>query len=234
MLSSTEPTYVTERKFSGDRTSFAAARDVLCARCVPDGEYPLGHINSVYFDTPRMRSYEEKANGDHLKMKVRLRWYGEDEALAPEVPAFLELKYRIGSARYKVRTEVQAPRSLLLETHYDHPDWADFLASFSKELDEPLSLGWTPVVQISYDRERYVDAPSGSRVSIDWNICTPRVNTRVFPGAFPVQLDAMVCEFKNRFGRPPLWSETMRNLGLRLTSFSKYGECMRRLLAGEP
>lgn len=196
--------------------------------------FPLGRVNSLYFDTPRLRSYQEKAQGDHLKMKVRLRWYGQDGDLPETVPAFLELKRRIGSARHKTRHRVEVPRRLLLDTSYADAVFRDFLASQSDALDEPLSTEWWPAVQISYDRLRYADVPSGSRVSVDWNIQAPRFHPEWFPWGVPVELDTLVCEFKNQGGTPPPWSEAMLRAGLRLGSFSKYGECMRRLAAGEP
>ena len=226
--------YVNERKFAGTRLHLEPVAALLGARCLPDGEFPEGVVNSIYFDTPRLRSYREKDDGDFLKTKVRLRWYGRDEELGESVPAFLELKYRIGSARDKVRLELAVPRSLLLDTPYGSGAFADFLAAHSAALGEPLAIGWTPAVQITYDRLRYIDEPSGSRVSVDWNIRAPRFDPVRFPWAVPVELDDLVCEFKNPGGTPPPWAETMLRLGLRLGSFSKYGECMRRLAAGEP
>ena len=234
MLSFPPSAYVHERKFSGTRLHLEPVVALLDARCLPDGVYPEGTVNSIYFDTPRLSSYSEKANGDHLKTKVRLRWYGHDDELPVSVPAFLELKRRIGSARDKSRLELDVPRSLLLDTPYSDGAFTDFLAAHSAELDEPLAIGWEPVVQISYERLRYVDEPSGSRVSVDWDICAPRFNAVRFPWASPVELDDLVCEFKNPGGTPPPWAETVVHLGLRLGGFSKYGECMRRLAEGEP
>lgn len=234
MPSHSQTAYMNERKFSGNLLHLEPVTALLGARCLPDGEYPMGTVNSIYFDTMRLRSYLEKANGDHLKMKVRLRWYGRDEELGETVPAFLEIKRRIGSAREKTRLALDVPRSLLLDTPFSEGAFADVLATHSAAIDEPLFIGWSPVIQISYERLRYVDKPSGSRVSVDWNIRAPRFDDARLLGAAPVELGDLVCEFKNPGGTPPPWSGEMLHLGLRLGSFSKYGECMRRLAAGEP
>lgn len=231
-LSSLEVPYVNERKLSGDARLATSVRALLDARCLPDGEYPVGRVNSLYFDTVGLSAYREKADGDHLKRKVRLRWYGLDGDLPESVPAFLEVKYRVGSARHKVRQRLEVPRSLLLETPFGDDSFRTFLARNGAAVGEPLAAEWTPVVQISYDRHRYVDVPSDSRVSVDWNIVAPRFHPERFPLGHPVALDEMVCEYKNEGGTPPAWLDELRLMGLRHGSFSKYGACMERLTEG--
>lgn len=234
MLSSTEPAIVVERKFHGTLLHLSGAQAIVRAACLPDRDFPLGRINSIYFDTPRLRAYEEKANGDHLKRKLRLRWYGRPSELPPHVPAFLELKDRIGIARRKARVNLLLPRELLLSTSFTSPDFHTFLQQHSPALGACLSLEWEPVILISYDRERYLDPTTQSRISIDWNIEATRWNPKRFPWASPIHLHDLVCEFKNPQCLPPRWSPSMLQLGLHLASFSKYGECMRRLSSGIP
>ncbi len=231
LLSSQEPDLVNERKFVGDILDLPFVTSLLDARLVPDMEYEANHVNSVYFDTPGLQSWREKANGDNLKRKVRARWYGRPADLGPETPVFLELKRRIGSARRKVRVVAVAPLDLLRNAPLDDPAWPELFASRAEELGEPVGPDWTPVCRIEYDRLRYDDPESESRVSVDWNIAA-YPNTTLFPWAAPVALDALVCEFKNRDGTPPRWSEALFRAGLRLRSFSKYGECMLRITGG--
>lgn len=234
MLSSLEGPFVNERKFSGSASCLPQVLAVLDARCAPDDWFSAGIVNSIYFDTTGLSSYWEKANGDNVKTKIRLRWYGESEALPDEVPAFIEVKGRIGSARDKIHVETKAPRELLTSAPFEDSALPDFLASSSTDLGIPISREWRPVCCISYNRRRYFDTPSMSRVAIDWNIEAKRFNRVRFPWARPVSLDSIVCEFKNNGGEPPIWSEHMLAAGLRFGSFSKYGECMERLIKGEP
>ena len=232
-LASQNPGLVNERKFVGDARDQPFVLSLLDARLLPDRYHATGRINSVYFDTPGLRAWDEKANGDNIKRKVRARWYGRPGDLsAPETPVFLELKRRIGSARDKVRAEVRAPTDLLRAPLAD-PRWPALFAAHAPELGEPVGPEWAPVCRIEYDRVRYNDLENGSRVSVDWNV-EGFPNEERFPWAAPVALDALVCEFKNCGGAPPRWSEALQGAGLRLRSFSKYGECMLRITSGTP
>ncbi len=233
-LSSLEHDLVNERKFSGHSSCLPQALSILEARCAPDDWFAVGVVNSIYFDTPGLGAYWEKANGDNIKSKVRVRWYGEDGALPEEVPVFVEVKGRVGSARNKMHLGTTAPRELVASASFDCTALSDFLAANAAALGVPISREWSPVCCISYNRRRYFDTPSMSRVSIDWNIEARRFNRARFPWARPVALDSIVCEFKNKGGNPPPWAEYMLAAGLRFGSFSKYGECMERLISGEP
>jgi hypothetical protein len=222
---------VNERKFVGDATDRPFVLGLLDAWLPGDRKYGTGHVNSVYFDTPGLRSWGEKANGDNLKRKVRVRWYGREGELGEETPVFLELKRRVGSARDKTRVEAKVPSRLLRGAPQADPGWSALWAENAERLGEPVGPDWTPVCRIEYDRVRYDDFENGSRVAVDWNIgAVP--NGERFPWAGPVSLGALVCEFKNRGGVPPRWAEALRNAGLRLRSFSKYGECMNRIVNG--
>ena len=225
---------VNERKFSGSAHCLQQALAIVEARCSHDDWFPEGIVNSIYFDTPGLRAYHEKANGDNIKTKIRVRWYGEADSLPAEVPVFIEVKGRIGSARNKVRHETTAPRGLLTATPLEGFALIDFLVANSKALGVPVSREWGPVCCISYRRRRFFDVPSMSRVSIDFDIEARRFNRAMFPWARPVALDSIVCEFKNKGGEPPIWAEHMLAAGLRYGSFSKYGRCMERLANGEP
>ena len=232
MLPSLEEKLVNERKFSGSALAYGRARAVLDTYCAEDDWFAAGVVNSFYFDTPGLEAYREAANGDNFKTKVRLRWYGLPEELPGEVPVFIEVKQRLGAARRKVHEERVAPRALLLDAPLEGWELADFLFSQAQALGVPLSRELRPVCQISYSRRRYFDTPSMSRVSLDSEIRAERFNHEFFPWAQPVRLDALVCEFKNSGGNPPRWAALMQEAGLRIGRFSKYGECLSRLLSG--
>ena len=225
--------YVSERKFVGELTDRPFVLGLLDAWLPADRHYGTGRINSVYFDTPGLRSWDEKANGDNLKSKVRARWYGCASDLGEQTPVFLELKRRIGSARIKTRVEIRVPTDLLLRTPFADSAWSVLLRENTEALAFPAGTDWSPVCLIEYDRIRYDDPENDSRVSVDWNI-SAIPNEERFPWATPCALRALVCEFKNRGGAPPRWSEALQNAGLRLRSFSKYGECMNHIVNGIP
>ena len=150
-LASQEHGLVNERKFVGDRLDLPFVLALLDARLLPDRYHETGRINSVYFDTPGLRAWDEKANGDNLKRKVRARWYGRPEELGPETPVFLELKHRIGAARRKERIGVAAPTDLLLRAPLSDPRWPALFAAHAEALGEPVGPEWSPVCRIEYD-----------------------------------------------------------------------------------
>ncbi len=205
---------------------------VIDAMCDADSNFAEGVVNSIYFDTSNLSAYYEKLNGDNIKMKIRLRWYGEPEDLSDEVTAFLEVKNRLGASRNKVRHNVVVPRDILLKSAFEGNDLPLFLAEYAPNLNTRISIEWRPVCTISYNRRRYFDNPTQSRISIDWNIRSGRANKLNFPWARPFSLDSMVVEFKNHGGTAPSWAHEMCLAGLRFGSFSKYGEVMSRLSSG--
>ena len=118
-----EQALVRERKFVAHAPMAAFARDVLRHHCLPDPDYPEGLFESIYFDTPQLTAYWEKANGDNLKRKIRVRWYPDtDPATAPRphpeipgttIPAFFEVKDRMGAARDKLHTGFRMDGTML-------------------------------------------------------------------------------------------------------------------------
>lgn len=229
-LRSPDKPLTNERKFAGRRDAWARVTALLDARCLPDRYHPENRIASVYFDTPDLQAWDEKANGDRLKRKIRLRWYDDDPSPGGRSRVYLERKDRIGAARDKKRLDLEAPADWIRQTPLDDPSWTAFLARHAEELGVPPA-GWAPVCCISYSRIRYNDLAGGFRVSVDWDIRCDRAHPGRFPWAVPLALDDLVCEFKARGAPPPPpWAEHMEAAGLRLRSYSKYGEIMRRLV----
>ncbi len=232
-LPSEKDALVNERKFVGSDLLSDFAITLLDARCLSDGEYPLGHINSIYFDSYDTSSFYEKLNGDNLKIKIRARWYGcLEEKTDADIPVFLEIKYRLGSARDKIRSRVLAPGRWLSTTHLDDPSFPAFLYKHAATLGHPVPQHWVPSICISYDRRRFLCPVTGSRVAVDWNIRSERINAALFPFLASVSIPSTVCEFKNNTGEIPPWAELLYQAGFRLRSFSKYGECINQIQQG--
>lgn len=86
------PRLSAERKFISAEARAGIAVALLDQLLMPDGEFPENTINSIYYETRNFDAYSEKANGDLLKHKVRLRWYGsaKTDSGSACAPAFLE------------------------------------------------------------------------------------------------------------------------------------------------
>ena len=105
-----------EIKFVGPARAAPFAAASLEAVCAPDDEFPGNIVHSVYFDTPDLASYAEKANGDYLKTKLRLRWYARSAARrhadGGAWTAWLEVNYtfraREGTDWSAIRSDLEA------------------------------------------------------------------------------------------------------------------------------
>lgn len=222
-----------ELKFVGSSVQLDDVVALFEANACPDGKHPIGEIRSIYFDTPQLDYWFDKIDGDNLKQKVRLRWYGEDERPAgQEINAFIEVKNRIGSARDKSRLRVKVDGDWIDSISLSAGELTRFLYERSGELPEPIPLNLIPVVCITYKRRRYDCPITGSRLAVDYQIRAERYNESRFAAVCGASLDRIVCEFKNSDKRLPSWAESLYSMGLRLRSFSKFGECMSQLTYG--
>ncbi len=147
-----------ERKFFIRPGNIGFAYTLLRQICRPDREYPLGQVNTLYFDTPDLEQLTRSASGDSRKDKVRFRWYDRVEDYRGTVPGYLELKTRQGFSSSKQR------RRLLLPAHrletgglragiVDRTTMFDTLAGFGHFPETPLR----PVIVVSYLRHRFTE-----------------------------------------------------------------------------
>lgn len=222
-----------ERKFVADASRHAAALDVLRQFCLPDPKHAEGWIESIYFDDASLSSYWEKANGDALKRKVRIRWYpGASAAGDGRVRAFLEVKDRICAGRAKIHRPFVAPSALVERGSLDDPALVALLYGKAVAAGFPLAPGLQPSVAIRYHRFRFFCPVTGSRVCLDSALSSDRVNAALLPEGGALTSSRIVCEGKSSAHRSWPWSGTLRRLGFRACSFSKYGEFMEARLNG--
>jgi hypothetical protein len=152
-----------EIKFVGParEASFAAAG--LTAMCPLDDEFPVNIVHSVYFDSPDLASYEEKANGDYLKAKLRLRWYAQPRetrrAGTDAWTAWLEVKLRQGSRGMKRRKLLHLPGPS--PTEGLNPERLGAI------VQEHLGSPRRPSCWLSYARTRLRGPDGATRLSID-------------------------------------------------------------------
>lgn len=229
------PRLSNERKFIGDGQKAALALALFDHLLLPDGEYPVNHISSVYYETPALRSFGEKADGDNLKHKVRLRWYSVTDAAAPLAQAFLEVKFRVGSARHKLRHDLSLERRWLETAPLTDPAWLAALQRASPDEVPWMTPDLLPAVCISYERHRYRCPYTNGRVAIDRFIRVDRFHPALFPLGVPLAIGQTVCEFKDAAQVDIPWARHLYEAGFRLRSFSKFGEAIRLLqLGGTP
>jgi hypothetical protein len=214
-----------ETKFALPNHRSTVVRSWLNKRCEPDAEYAEGIISSIYFDTRQFDLLAEKLNSYYLKTKVRLRWYSSVKSGARMPAAFLEVKYKIGSARVKKRIDMEFTSDMVAAKSLEDP-WFLRIHRLVEEQGVQLPGMLIPAMQITYRRSRYIDLLSGARLSVDSDIHAPRVNRRMISRANAGILDAAVFEYKENTGILPDWLSQVIALGdCRKCSFSKYSEC---------
>lgn len=221
--------YSIEKKYALVNAARGPVLEWLEGACSPDPVYSTGSISSLYYDTLQANFYEEKRNSDYIKTKVRLRWYTNLAELSDkvEVPCFLEVKRKIGSTRQKRRVPLNVYAGELRQ-----PFSSELLHTAPELVSElgfhPLEL-LLPSAVIEYKRHRFVDAQSGARVSLDFNITCPIANPTLLVESSPVILDEAVLEVKGDNDDLPMTLRPIRHQ-LRREAFSKYARCLERLI----
>lgn len=221
---------VSERKFvaPADRAGIAAALLETC--CVPDPDHPHGTVCSLYFDRPGVPCLHEKIDGDFLKVKIRLRWYRED--LGREVvPAWIEVKRRLGGGRLKDRRPLPLPARLIEQEPWDNAELCERVRLAAAEMTGEATGSLVPLIQLSYERTRHLCPFTGARVSLDTNVRADRFNPALLAHVDQQPLAVAVLEIKmaGNAGEVP-WLGRMARAGFRSSSFSKFGALLTHLI----
>jgi hypothetical protein len=198
--------------------------------CSADPAYDVGVVSSIYYDTPSLALYEEKRNGDYLKCKVRLRWYGEpgQRIEGPSMTGYLEIKRKTGALSVKKRKACSLPLEALTVEPLSREEILRLPA-------EVYDLGYLPkgllipVLLIRYTRHRFVDHRSDSRIALDTDICCSHVNEALFPWLAPAHLDTGVLEIKGRQRELPRNLDAITTY-LSKSAFSKYARCIEHMM----
>jgi hypothetical protein len=196
------------------------AREIVSVLCRPDAQYPAASVFTIYYDTPNLDLLSEKINSDFLKTKVRLRWYSTSPILGG-AGTFLEIKSRVGTLRRKVRVETPLRQETLRAMSLQNPALIAVLESL-RPLGVAVPSRLMPALLLRYERHRFVDPFSGSRISVDTDIEAVSGNPRLLGHAFGVRLPQAVVEAKGAEETLPRILDPLIRLGARRESFSKY------------
>lgn len=213
-----------ETKFILPNVRAPKVRSWLSLRCQPDPKYAVGIISSIYFDTRDWKFLGEKLNSDHLKTKVRLRWYSDPKTKQVLPGTYLEFKYKIGSARKKIRIKTDIDSEKLASSPLENLEMLN-IPALGREHGIILPFTLHPAFQLNYLRHRYVDAFTGARLALDCNIHTSRVNSTMMQGCNSTYLSDAVFEIKQTQIDLPEWLQQITAFGCRKNAFSKYLNC---------
>lgn len=196
--------------------------------CEPDPEFPRGTVSSIYYDTMNWAYLNEKLNSYYLKKKVRLRWYSDLNYDNHEKVTFLEVKYKIGGRREKIRVDTDFTGSELAQMPLESGELINVLNLFRTK-DVVITEKIFPAFQISYRRYRYIDPYTGSRICFDCDISAPRTNRIMMPYLCSEKLQTAVFEIKGPESELPSSLYPLTDMGLKKSAFSKYSACYQKL-----
>ncbi len=216
-----------ERKFFVSPSKEAFTRSMLAHISLPDGKYPKSRINSLYFDTYDLDMYRKSDDGNYERFKIRIRWYDNASEQKGDVPVYLELKAKRGFASRKNRRKFLVPAERLKNvnennTIIDRNIIVRTLAEFGYFSDDSIQ----PVILIAYDRFRYVELMTGTRMSLDWNINSTLMNRELGIGQPGLVLDGSIIEIKGPSMDIPLTVQPLGFTDIDWTRFSKYASCI--------
>jgi SPX domain protein involved in polyphosphate accumulation len=219
--------YDFEVKYIAPNIKASAINAWMDANMLPDGDYPETIISSIYFETKDQQFLREKEASDHIKSKLRIRWYENAQDGSHSKTCFLEFKHKVNLRRYKRRMEVLNTFSKIELESQDFSHCLDEFRIFNKNLLKPVF----PFFTISYTRKRYIIPSTQQRICIDYNIHLKNVNKHMISKNIKsINLSNCVLETKGLDNTLPRQLHFLENFGLKKNSFSKYERCYYELL----
>jgi hypothetical protein len=216
-----------EFKFLVDAAMCAAVLPEVATRLAPDphaDDDASYFLSTLYFDTPWMDVYWERARGLTPRHKLRLRLYGDPAAPSA---AFVEIKTRLKRRVLKRRLLLDVEKGLALCAGREPTD--ELSAAGRSVADDVLSLVTLrevgPACLIQYRRRAFV-GPDHLRVTFDSDLTYRADHPADFAaGAAGNPLlgpEAVVLEIKVADAVPPWLAMLVARHGGVLRRFSKY------------
>jgi len=182
-------------------------------------EFAPRTINNIYFDTPDLRNYHQNVEGDRVRAKLRVRWYGALFGALPK--AVLEQKKKLGLLGTK-RTAVLRPFEFRPGTAaHAVRDW--LAASPLPEDLRRESQMTAPTLVNRYRRSYYRSADRRIRLTVDSELTFCRYQRTSGTLLVRVTLpEVVVVELKYAAAASDLAVEVSNRLPFRMTRMSKY------------
>ena len=184
--------------------------------------YPVRKVNSVYFDDFLFSSFEESIEGNSIRTKKRLRWYGHS---LTKKNAVLEFKKKLGVFSWK-----ELYRNCYCINPIA-PKWSDFILPQRNDAILPLKkISDIPASIVTYYREYYTSFDNKVRVTIDQNLKTYKQNNLLSPNFkfYRKHLKTIILEIKVSAEDSNLIRDVCRDIPFNSQRFSKYCESLIR------
>ena len=183
-------------------------------------------ITSLYFDDIDNRCYFDNLNGNGIREKYRLRYYGEDTS-------FMRLEKKCKNASMTMKNSFEVSRDmagLLLKGEVPFPD-PDMDEGLQMLLAEMRLKGMQPKSIVRYERTAFTARAGNVRITFDRNISASTNISDFMERSFRVRplmtKSTHVLEVKYDEFLPVYIKELLEDRGLWQTAFSKYAESRR-------
>jgi SPX domain protein involved in polyphosphate accumulation len=226
-----------ERKFLIHTDLYQALQKRLSEYVEPDG-YNENHefytISNLYYDTKDHYLIRNSIEKPIYKEKLRLRGYGIP---GREDKVFLEIKKKIAGLVNKRRTKLRLQEAYdFVETGIKPEPKTYMNKQVLKEIEYLLKLyDLEPKLYVAYDRRAFFSKEDkGLRITFDTNIRTRRAELCLEDGDHGDPLlgkDQWLMEIKAQKAMPIWLPKLLSEYKIVNTSFSKYGEEYKKMLA---
>jgi hypothetical protein len=181
--------------------------------------YPVRQVNSFYFDTHDLDTFNDHISGVPIRQKLRYRWYGKnlDQAQMGQ----MEVKIKSEQAGWKIVEKLDA------EFRFHNASWAILVeqmrAASSGLVRELLSVS-RPVVLTVYQREYFVSANGLVRLTIDSNLRGFDQYFSACPNIrFPNPADGqLIIELKSAVSQAAELGDVLAHFPARANRYSKF------------
>ena len=174
-------------------------------------QYDPRWVNSIYYDNDFFNSVIQNLDGNEIKKKIRLRWYGSDCLIKN---LFLEIKSKKGMVTQKRKidlkeTNIKLNLSLLKKVQ------KNILKKY------PNFLGQNPFTKVRYNRTYFISQNNNVRATIDKNISYQKINNyKIETQSF--NDNDLILEFKYNTEFDNYVRNNLKNISLRLSKNSKF------------
>lgn len=183
-------------------------------------------VHSIYFDSPHLKNYYEKTEGQLFRKKLRIRTYTRD--VQDSTPVFLEIKRKHNMVILKDRSRMTFSLADKIiggaisrrSADVEHID-SDLLDEF---LQEKILYAMRPKVLVSYKRQPLVSHNGMNlRVTFDYDISSAAVSSLDFSkDVKPLYPGMLVMEVKFNDLLPYWLHEVIQKYKLEAWPYSKY------------
>jgi len=188
--------------------------------------YPPRWVNSIYFDTPDLDSFNDHLAGVPERRKLRFRWYGENLRLAR---GQMEIKNKSERASWKV------VQSIDHEFDLETMEWSQIMDGLRQQssgmIQELLSVVRPTLLDV-YWREYYVSSDGLVRLTLDSDLRAYDERFASQPNLWfrqPLE-ETVILELKGDVTLARVLADILAHFPNRVERRSKYVDALEKIL----